>query len=66
MPRVSGLVGILGPSVFVLAFTILGQFSPGYSPTTDVISNLELVKRMAGFSSSISWHGRTQKIHLAG
>jgi hypothetical membrane protein len=43
MPRISGLAGILGPSTFILVFTILGQFSPGYSPTSDVISNLELV-----------------------
>ena len=43
-PRVSALAGILGPSAFVVIFTVLGLVSPGYSALTQVISNLELVQ----------------------
>jgi hypothetical protein len=34
--------GIVGPILFVLAFTIDGFFTPGYNPMTDVVSFLEL------------------------
>jgi len=42
LPRISGFAGILGPILFISVFTVLGQVTPGYSPITDVISNLEL------------------------
>ena len=38
------LAGVVGPPLFVLAFTVLGQFTPGYSPASQVISDLELVQ----------------------
>jgi hypothetical protein len=42
--RISGLAGIFGPITFVIVYTILGFVSVGYSPITQVISNLELVQ----------------------
>ena len=42
-PRASALAGIIGPGVFVLVYSVFGLVTPGYSPLTQVISNLELV-----------------------
>ncbi|TLY00515.1 MAG: DUF998 domain-containing protein [Thaumarchaeota archaeon] len=41
-PRASALAGIIGPVVFVTVYTVFGLATPGYSPLTQVISNLEL------------------------
>ncbi len=42
--RLAGFAGLVGPIAFVIIFTILEQVSPGYSPLTQAISNLELVQ----------------------
>lgn len=42
--RISGLAGIFGPVTFVIVYTVFGFVSVGYSPITQVISNLELVQ----------------------
>ncbi len=43
-PRASALAGIFGPVVFVIVYTLFGLVTPGYSPLTQVISNLELAQ----------------------
>lgn len=42
--RASAFAGIIGPVMFVVVYTLFGLLTPGYSPLTQVISNLELVQ----------------------
>lgn len=39
--RWSGLAGLVGPAVFVLVFLVFEALTPGYSPVSEPISNLE-------------------------
>ena len=40
--RLAGLAGVLGPSLFVVTFTVEGWFRPGYRATEMFISALSL------------------------